>query len=355
MKKVIIIGTVGVPAHYGGFETLVENIIGINASNNVEYSIFCSAKSYPELIKIYKGAKLHYVSLKANGIQSIFYDIISMLKTSDKYDVVLILGTSGCIFLPIFKLYYRHKIIVNIDGLEHRRKKWGRFARWFLRQSEKKAVKWADIIIADNIEIQKYVRDTYHKESVMIAYGGDHAIKDIPEEMQYMILCKYGVEKGNYAISVCRIEPENNCHIILDAFSKTDSILLFIGNWEKNNYGRNLKSKYINYPNIILCDPEYDLDILYCLRKNASIYVHGHSAGGTNPSLVEAMSIGCNILAYDVIYNRATTHNQAQYFSDTDDLVKNISFTPNNGDAMKRIAKKNYTWLHIAKQYEALY
>ena len=355
MKKVAIIGIVGVPAHYGGFETLVDNIIGINSSNDVEYNIFCSAKSYPELIKQYKGAKLHYVSLKANGFQSIFYDIISMLKISNKYDVAIILGTSGCIFLPIFRFYYRHRIIINIDGLEHRRKKWGRFARWFLWQSERIAVKWADYIIADNKEIQKYIKETYRKESVMIAYGGDHAIKDIPEEIQNMILNKYGVEEGKYAVSVCRIEPENNCHVILDAFSKTNKVLLFIGNWEKNNYGRNLKTKYANCPNLILCEPEYDLDILYCLRKNASVYIHGHSAGGTNPSLVEAMSIGCNILAYDVIYNRETTHNQAQYFSDTDDLIKKIPFISNNGGTMKRIAKKNYMWLHIAKQYEALY
>lgn len=355
MKKVAIIGTVGVPASYGGFETLVENIIGKNASESIKYTVFCSGKSYQERLVSYKGAQLDYISLKANGVQSTLYDIVSMLKTSNQFDVTLVLGVSGCMFLPIFRRYYKKKLIVNIDGLEHRRKKWGKFAQWFLRKSEAMAVKYADVIVTDNKGIQDYVTDVYHKESTLIAYGGDHVERHVPEIVQENVLREYGVEKNDYAISVCRIEPENNCHVILDAFSMTNKKLIYIGNWERSEYGQKLKEKYSKCSNIIIHKPEYNLDTLYALRSHAAMYIHGHSAGGTNPSLVEAMFFGKPILAFDVIYNRATTDEQAYYFKDSDSLLKMINQEGLNGDAMRTVAQKQYTWRKIASQYEALY
>ena len=355
MKRVAVIGIVGVPASYGGFETLVENLISKNASNNVEYLVYCSGKSYKERLVSYKGAHLDYISLKANGFQSTLYDIYSMIKTTNKYDVALVLGVSGCIFLPFFRFWFKKKLIVNIDGLEHQREKWGRFAKWFLRKSEAMAVRYADVIISDNKGIQDYVTETYHKDSVLIAYGGDHVERAVSEERTTEILKQYGVEKGNYAISVCRIEPENNCHMILEAFSKTDKKLIYIGNWERSEYGMALKEKYSEYPNINIHAPEYDLDTLYVLRSNAREYIHGHSAGGTNPSLVEAMFFGKPILAYDVVYNRATTYEKAYYFKDANELLALLNQADLEGKTMKEIAKKQYTWKKIASQYEELY
>ena len=355
MKKVAVIGTVGVPASYGGFETLVENIIGENASEGIEYTVFCSSKSYKEQKTEYKGAKLKYINLKANGAQSTPYDMLSMMKTTNKYDVALVLGVSGCIFLPIFRLWFRNKLIVNIDGLEHRREKWGRFAKWFLLKSESMAVKYADVVVADNKGIQDYVTEVYGKESALIAYGGDHVERQVADEVQDRVLTEYGVEKDDYAISVCRIEPENNCHVILEAFSKTNKKLIYIGNWERSEYGKALKEKYSKFPNINIHTPEYDLDTLYALRSHAAMYIHGHSAGGTNPSLVEAMFFGKPILAFDVIYNRATTDEQAYYFKDSDSLLKLINQDELNGDEMRTVAQKQYTWKKIASQYEALY
>ena len=354
-KKIAIIGTVGVPANYGGFETLVENIIGDNASDKVEYTIFCSSKAYSENKSDYKGARLKYIGLKANGAQSTLYDICSLLRTDNKYDVALVLGVSGCIFLPIFRLWFKNRLIVNIDGLEHRRDKWGKFAKWFLLKSEAIAVKYADVIIADNQGIKDYVAETYHKDCALIAYGGDHVEREISVNKQEEVIRQYGVEKGNYAISVCRIEPENNCHIILDAFSKTNKKLLYIGNWDRSEYGRQLKERYSKFDNICIHNPEYNLDTLFALRSNAAMYIHGHSAGGTNPSLVEAMFFGKPIIAYDCIYNRATTDNQAYYFGSTDDLVEILKNNNLDGNLMRTIAKGRYTWKKIASQYEALY
>jgi glycosyltransferase involved in cell wall biosynthesis len=305
-------------------------------------------------LKEYKGCRLKYIPLHANGIQSIPYDIWSLSKAVRGYDAILVLGISGCSCLPLFRLFCRTRLIVNIDGLEHRRAKWGRMARWILRFSEAMAVRYADAIIADNKGIQDYVSETYHKQATLIAYGGDHVYRQVPTAIQEKHLTSYGLTAGQYAITVCRIEPENNCHITLEAFARSDKQLVFIGNWDKSAYGRGLKEQYGHSPNIVLLDAIYDLDTLYSLRSNAEMYVHGHSAGGTNPSLVEAMFFGRPIVAYDVVYNRETTQNKAYYFSDAENLKSLLSRSDLDGTAMKKIAEKEYTWSRISEQYYSL-
>ena len=356
MKKVAIIGTQGVPAKYGGFETLVENIIGENCSSDIQYTVFCSSKDIKSKAKEYNGARLKYIPLHANGAHSIPYDIISMLRCLRGYDAVLILGVSGCIFMPVFKLFCRKKVIVNIDGLEYRRAKWKGWVKKFLKFSEKCAVRFANVIITDNKGIQDYVKQEYKKDTKLIAYGGDHALIDVTKEREAEILKQYGLEVGGYSMSVCRIEPENNCHMTLEAFKNSKEKLVFIGNWNRNGYSKKLKEEYDNkYSNIVLLDSIYDLDILYTLRKNTKYYIHGHSAGGTNPSLVEAMFFGRPILSFNVIYNRETTKNKAHYYSNADDLQQLIKLGVDNGKELKQIACEQYTWSKIAKEYEALY
>ena len=360
MKQVAIVGIQGVPARYGGFETLVENIIGDNCSPEVHYTVFCSGKDCATRTETYKGVKLKYVSLfRANGVQSTLYDILSMVKCLRGYDAVVILGVSGCIFLPVFRLLYHKRLIVNIDGLEYKRAKWGRFAKWFLRTSEMMAIRNADIIIADNKAIQDYVIEKYHRTVELITYGGDHVFQEISEERINDVLNHYSLTPREYAISVCRIEPENNCHVVLEAFCKTDKRLIFIGNWQRSEYGKGLKDKYGDYTNITILDPIYDLEILYSLRVNAGQYIHGHSAGGTNPSLVEAMSLGVPIIAFDVVYNRETTQNKAFYFKNVEELIllfnKKKELLSMNAKSMKEIAEREYVWCKIARQYEACY
>ena len=355
MVKVAIIGTQGVPAKYGGFESLVENIIGDNCSDGIQYTVFCSGIDMDSKLKSYKGCRLKYVPLHANGMQSVPYDILSMMRTIRGYDTILILGTSGCCFLPILKRLCHARIIVNIDGIEHKREKWGKVAKWMLRHSEKAAVRYSDVIIADNKGISQYVKDTYGRDAEIIAYGGDNAVRDVSEQQQMEILRQYGLESDCYAITVCRIEPENNTHIVLEAFKRNGRPLVYIGNWEHSNYARYLKKQYAEATNIRMLDSIYDLDTLYALRKHSHCYVHGHSAGGTNPSLVEAMSIGCRILCFDVVYNRETTHGKALYFSDVESLTELLDTEWGDYSQMREIARRCYTWATIAKAYERLY
>ncbi len=359
MKRVAIIGTTGVPAGYGGFETLVENIIGDNASRDIEYTVFCSSKDCTRRLERYKGAELRYLDLHANGMQSVIYDGLSLMKSIRGYDVVVVLGVSGGLFFPIFRLLSRCRFIVNIDGLEWKRKKWGTIAKAVLYISEKMSLIFADAVIADNQAIANCIARLYGKKIHVIAYGGDHAHRTVSKELNDTTLTHYNLRSKEYAMTVCRIEPENNCHMILEAFAKCGEPLIFIGNWNKGAYGQSLRKQYSQLPNIHIIDALYDLDTLHTLRSNCKYYIHGHSAGGTNPSLVEAMSCNCNIIAFDVAYNRATTEEQAHYFGDTEQLLGLLeeckTDLKSNASIMHEIANRRYTWATIVQQYEALY
>jgi glycosyltransferase involved in cell wall biosynthesis len=357
MKKISIIGIVGIPAKYGGFETLTEYLTKY-LSQKYDLTVYCSSKSYSEKIESYNGAKLEYINLNANGVQSIPYDIISIFKALPKSDTLLILGVSGCIALPFVRLFSKKRIVVNIDGLEWKRDKWGKGAKWFLKFSEKLAVKYADVVVADNKVIQDYVLNEYGVQSELIAYGANHVTKEILSDE---LKVKYPFLDGKYAFKVCRIEPENNIHIILEAFSEYKNLnIVIIGNWANSEYGKELKEKYSKFENIFLINPIYDQKILNQIRSNCYIYMHGHSAGGTNPSLVEAMFLGLPIMAYGVQYNKETTQDKALYFGDKDELIfllENISDEKLQEIArnMFEVAKGKYTWEQISKKYAELF
>lgn len=348
--KIAVVGTVGIPACYGGFESLVENLTTYK-SENINYKVFCSKKAYSKTVASYNGAELIYLPLQANGIQSIPYDVLALVKCIWlKLDAVLVLGVSGGLFLPIFRLFSSAKVITNIDGLEWKRDKWGLWAKRFLKWSESVAVKYSDIVITDNKAIGDYVEAEYGKSTITIAYGGDHALRNIEASN----------EDSDYALGLCRIEPENNVKMILEAFSQTDRHLKFIGNWNSSQFGRELRKKYSKASNIELLDPIYDIDELCRLRKGCVLYIHGHSAGGTNPSLVEMMHFGVPIFAYDCSFNRYSTENKGHYFKHSTQLIELLSRTKEvqlqeNGNNMREIAARRYTWVEINRLYEMTY
>ncbi len=344
--KLAIIGTVGVPACYGGFETLVENLLDDNAHDK-DITVYCSSKSYSEKSSQYKNANLCYIPLNANGAQSIPYDIWSLCHAVYKgSDNILLLGVSGAICLPFIRLFSKVKIITNIDGLEWKRAKWNTLVKTFLKYSEKLAVKYSDVVVADNKAIADYVKSEYGVESKVIAYGGDHAITT-----------DLNLSDDGYALALCRIEPENNVELILDAFSQTDKKLTFIGNWDKSDFGCVMKAKYQQFDNINIVDPIYDVKTLFDIREKCSFYVHGHSAGGTNPSLVEMMHFAKVVYAFDCNYNRASTEDKAQFFVDSHELIDLVTGTLSSDNAkhMKEIAERRYTWDIVKQQYFDLF
>ena len=354
-KKLAIIGTVGVPANYGGFETLAEHLVE-ELNERLEISVYCSGKKYKktEQKSTHKGARLIYLPFDANGIQSVVYDCISVIHALFYADVLLILGVPSGFLLPFVRIFTNKKIVISIDGIEWKRNKWSKWLRWFLWASEWFAVKFSHADIADNEAIQDYTAMRYKTLSNIIEYGADHIKHVVPTPVDRI---KYPFLNGGYAFKVCRIEPENNIHVVLEAFEKLPSHkLVMVGNWNANEYGQNLKTKYATQANTILLDPIYNQHELDLLRGNCTIYIHGHSAGGTNPSLVEAMYLGLPVIAFNVNYNKATTENSALYFKNANDLVEIIQthHVPefiSLGYKMLEIAKRRYTWKVIANKY----
>lgn len=357
-KNVAIIGTVGVPACYGGFETLAEQLISNNDGSHT-MTVYCSGKKYPKAKRMdtYKGAKLKYLPLEANGVQSILYDTFSIIHALFFSDVLLVLGVSGAYLFPFIRLLTNKKIIVSIDGIEWKRDKWSRLSKWYLWWAEKMAVRYSHLDISDNESIQDYTAIRYGTLSNIIEYGADHASK---VKIARSDIKTYPFLAKPYAFKVCRIEPENNIHIVLDAFSHLSKYtLVMVGNWNNSDYGIELRRRFGNYKNINLLNPIYDQIQLDLLRSNCFLYLHGHSAGGTNPSLVEAMYLSLPILSFGVSYNRTTTDHKAFYFETGEDIQQIIKTTKladfkKQGRLMKTIADNRYTWKIVCAKYTFL-
>lgn len=356
--RIALIGTVGLPAKYGGFETLADHLVR-NLGDKYDMTVYCSKKRYSKQERSgkYLNAKLKYLPFNANGIQSIPYDSISIMHAACSCDALLILGVAGAWILPFIRLFTTKRIIISIDGIEWKRDKWNLLAKWYLWWAEKIAVRYSHIDISDNESIQDYTAYRYGSLSRVIEYGTDHILKVSPtfEDKK-----KYPFVKHPYAFKVCRIEPENNVHMILEAFEVLyQHSLVIIGNWENSTYGRNLRDRFNSRKNIILLDPIYDQCTLDMIRGSAIVYVHGHSAGGTNPSLVEAMYHGLPVITYGVSYNRTTTEHKALYFrnkKDIIDIIRNVEVKTlkEMGKAMKEIAGRRYTWNIVAEKYDHL-
>ncbi len=347
--RIAIVGTVGVPGRYGGFETLAEQLArGIDPAHH-PLVLYCQRSAYPEVEKgtpFYGHARI-FLPMRANGPSSMVHDALAMIHAAwiARTDTMLVLGYSGAWFLPLLRvLKPRMRIVTNIDGMEWRRNKFGRGSKLLLRTLERLATWFSHQIIADNDALVTLVDRLYGFRPTMIAYGGDHTLV-APEHIDL-----YG--KG-YAFSVARIEPENNSELILTAFADSSMPLVSIGNWSNSDYGRRLKEKFANIPNLYLLDPIYDPHILAGLRSNAALYVHGHSVGGTNPSLVEALFHHDRIIAFDCAFNRATLNGSGEYFTVKDHLCRLISEIECGriDDTVLRTLKERYLWRNIVSSY----
>jgi glycosyltransferase involved in cell wall biosynthesis len=189
----------------------------------------------------------------------------------------------------------------------------------------------------------------------VIEYGADPAIAT---ELRETTASLYGIHKNSYAFKVCRIVPENNIVMILEAFAKTNHKLVMIGNWANSRFGIDVRDRFRKYENFSLLDPIYDQIALDELRSNCRLYVHGHSVGGTNPSLVEAMYLGLPCLVFDVNYNRETTEDAARYFASESDILSSLDelwsrndYLDSMGKKLNDIAKRRYSWSDIVKKY----
>ncbi len=356
-KTITIVGTNGIPAKYGGYETLVEHLTN-HLSAQYNFVVFCSKDQRPKLLS-HNSSKLIYIPLRANGWQSIFYDIITLIYAAFIGDVILYLGPGAGYFVPFIKLF-KSNIIINHGGLnEWKREKYSRFQKLIAKLGHKYGARYATSNIADNELLRKSIKDEFGEDSYVIRYGGNHAIKPVITDD---IELKYPFLKQAYYVNVSRAQVDNNLHVVLSAFSKMpDKLLVIVSNWNISEYGRGLKTEYKDrFKNLILLDAIYNIVEINSIRAYAKVYIHSHSYCGTSPSLVEAMSLKLPILSFDVPTNRETTQNKAIYFSDTEDLIlklKNITQAELSilSDKMFEIANENYRWENICSQYTELF
>lgn len=347
-----IVGIRGLPNSYGGFETLAEYLVE-HLADEIDITVYCSSTDMKSRLQYYKGAKLKYIPISSHGMSGIIYDSISLLRAISKKDKVLFLGFGAGFIVPFLK--EKSKIILNIGGLDWKRSKWPTLAQKAIKISEALLVKYSGKIISDNIGIQQYLLKEYKRESTLIAYGGDQAnyrpVTKVFKE-QYPFL------KEPYAFTVTRIQSDNNVEMILEAFMHQNELpIVIVGNWDNSVYGKKLRDKYKNISNIVLLDAIYDRDILDVLRSNCALYIHGHSAGGTNPSLAEAMYLSLPVFAFASGYNEHTTERKALYFRNAKELcelVRQFRQLPLKeiGSNMKSIANEKYLWKTIAAKYK---
>ncbi len=354
--RVAVVGTVGLPARYGGFETLAHYLVE-HLGSEFDFIVYCSGPDYKERPKDFLGARLVYLPLRANGAQSIPFDILNYIHALKNCDLLLVLGVSGGLALPLVRLLGKPSIL-NIGGMEWQRSKWGRWASRFLHLSEAVAVRAASVVVSDNQGITHHLKTAYKRSSTLIEYGGDQTTK--PEITQGLIK-KYPFLSRPYAFAVARIQSDNNPELLLYAYNQVPEVeFVFIGNWNRSEYGRELKKHYEVFPNLHLLEAIYDPVELNVIRANCAYYVHGHSAGGTNPALVEAMNLSLPIASYDVVYNRATTENRVKYFRNVATLVELILQVPqsewdNQREVVKDIAHRRYRWAGISGKYAELF
>jgi rhamnosyltransferase len=370
--KIAIIGSRGIPAKYGGFETAVEAV----APRLVEtgWNIFVSCEGPRDQSKpaVYKGVNLFYFPVRPffRIIYEVLYDVYSLVKSSLMCHCIYMLGYGAGLFFFIPKIF-RKKLVVNVDGLEWKREKFNKLEKSILLTSERAAVAFADVIVADSKEIKKYIEGRYKKKVVYITNGVDAPQLEKWDERKFS---GQGFLKGNtallpkdYWLAVARLEPENNIHVIVRAFLKSTSHrkLVIIGNFSSKKYQRHVL-KILEDNNagerVILTGAIYAMNLLNMLRQNCFAYIHGHSVGGTNPTLLEAMSMKNLIIAHDNEFNKEVGGQTTLYFKDAGDLaakIEEIENTPDSFGHLKEAAYSrvlsNYSWTDIVQEYDKLF
>lgn len=353
--RVVILGSRGIPAEFGGFETFAEQLSVRLVNKGIKVTVFCEkGQSYKG--KTYKGVNLEYIwTPNIVGFRSIWFDMISIIKALRNSDIIYMLGYHVAFLFFIPKLVGKH-FWVNMDGLEWKRAKWSKKVKLYLRIMERLAVKWSTIIIADAQGIAQYFEKQYAltTEVLTIPYGAE-LVDSTPNSVT---INEYGLKQNGYYLVVCRLEPENHVHEILQGFkySDTKKKLVIIGDYNHNNqYAKSLLE--ITDERILFLGAIYDQQKLITLRYHCYTYLHGHSVGGTNPSLLEAMACGNFIIAHDNIFNREVTQNSCWYFKSAKEITQMINLLeskgvpPNVSEILKSLIRRKYNWDHIAETY----
>jgi glycosyltransferase involved in cell wall biosynthesis len=358
--KIALIGTRGIPANYGGFETCAEEIaVGLSEKGH-DISVYCRYGNALGNPKSYKGVELIYIpAIKTKQLGTLSHAFFSVLHAMFRnYDVLMVFNAGNSLNC-IVPRFFGKKIAINVDGLEWKRRKWGFIAKQYFLFAERISSIISHRVVSDARAIQKYYAETYRCPSTFIAYGAKIESAENPS-----VLDTYGVKNGEYFFVASRLEPENNADITVEAFEsvKTDKKLLIAG-------GANYKSSFITNlmkttdARIKFLGPIYTPGHIKELHCGAYAYVHGNEVGGTNPALLKALGYGNCVLAYNGVYNTEVVGSAALlYEKSVEDLREKMQFIIDHPEVAKEYRKKavirireNYTWHKITASYECMF
>lgn len=354
--KIVIIGTRGIPNHYGGFEQCAEYLALGLVKRGFEVLVY-NSHNHPYQEKEWNGVQIVHCfdpEVRLGTAGQFIYDLNCILDVRKRdCDVILQLGyTSSSIWGWLMPK--KTVVTTNMDGLEWKRTKYSEKIKKFLRYAESLGVKYSDHLISDSIGIQDYLKEKYNASSTYIAYGA--TLFDKPD---LSILQEYNLIAHQYDMLIARLEPENSIEIILEGVVKANVSrpFIIIGNHE-TAYGNYLKNKFSTHSQIQFIGGIYSMEVLNNLRYYSNIYFHGHTVGGTNPSLLEAMASNSLICANSNDFNKYILGNDAIYFNDVNDVANHLLNTKYNDDCFQSMLIENankirniYDWELIIDQY----
>ncbi|MFA5418729.1 MAG: DUF1972 domain-containing protein [Bacteroidales bacterium] len=353
-----MIGTRGIPNQYGGYEAALQELAPRLAALGHRVVVYCS---HHQIFKqtTWKGVELtfHYnPEDKLGSAGQFIYDLNCNLHARKQhFDVILHLGyTSDSVWHRLWDPKARH--ICNMDGMEWMRSKYSHGVQHFLKKAEKWAALRSDLLIADSAGVYQYLEKKYPTPIALIAYGAE-----VPHQFKLNHLTAYGLKAFEYDLLIARMEPENNIEMAMEAKIDSGNTVPLVVFGNENKYAEKLNEKYKALPVIKFFRANYNQDVINALRYYSRYYVHGHSVGGTNPSLLEAMAAQCRILAHNNIFNKGVLQGGGQYFSDAPQLSR--FFNLQNSDLISRTQidenlksiRTKYNWEQICQQYEAAF
>lgn len=355
--RIAMVGTRGVPARYGGFETAVEEIGTRLARKGHNVTVFCRGERTPS--QHYEGMRLvHLPAVPYKTLETLSHTTLSVFhKATLTADVVFLFNAANAPLLSVLRAA-RRRTAVHVDGLESQRSKWGPTGKRYYSHMERLAVRWADALIADAKGIQDYYAGKYGASSIFIPYGAP-----ILQEPAFARLGELSVSAGQYHLVVARFEPENHVDLAISGYIRSGATmpLIVVGSAPySHNYVQQLQALAAGHEAVRMVGPVWDQDLLDALYAGAITYIHGHSVGGTNPSLLRAMGAGAPVAAYDVSFNREVLGNSGVYWRDAGSLAAHLlaaerdPLTSARGRAGRDRAAALYTWDSVADDYERL-
>lgn len=356
--RIAMVGTRGVPARYGGFETAIEEIGQRLVHRGHQVTVYCreTEAGAPKPAQHLGMDLVHLGAMHKRSLETLSHTGLSVAHLlRHRHDAAIVFNAANAPYLPALRLA-GIPVATHVDGLEWKRAKWGRTGRKYYQVMEKLAVAWSDALIADAIGIQDYYRQKFDADTVYLPYGAP-----LLEQGPCAKLAQLGLEPQGYHLLVARFEPENNVHLIVEGFTQSTARLplVVVGSAPySDRYTRQVHE--LADARVRFVGGIWDQDLLDQLYANAKVYWHGHSVGGTNPSLLRAAGSGTATNAFDVGFNREVLESAGRYFTGPQDVARLVaeaeepsSDTPARGEQARKVALR-YNWDDVTDGYEQL-